>query len=119
MRGAVKSFGARLPKCNAEGFHRKVHEHVLEALAPALEPLLDTIGSLTARIRGYDREPEAVSRELYPERRRIVIAVMRPGEPNAPSTDDPARMLLTLLTLPFVQHTCLRGLPARCARSEA
>jgi transposase len=67
VRGAVKSFGARLPKCNAESFHHKVREHVPEALAPALEPLLDTIGSLTARIRGYDRGLEAVSRELYPE----------------------------------------------------
>lgn len=67
VRGAVKSFGSRLPKCNAEGFHRKVREHVPEALAPALDPLLETIASLTARIREYDRQLEAVSCELYPE----------------------------------------------------
>ncbi len=67
VRGAVKSFGARLPKCNAESFHRKAREHVPEALAPALEPLLGTIGELTSRIREYERELEVVSRELYPE----------------------------------------------------
>jgi transposase len=67
VRGAVKSFGSRLPKCSAEGFHRKVREHVPDALAPALEPLLETIASLTERIRSYDRQLEVLSRELYPE----------------------------------------------------
>lgn len=66
-RGAVKSFGARLPGCSAASFHAKVRDHVPEALAPALEPILETIASLTARIREYDRELEAISRELYPE----------------------------------------------------
>jgi transposase len=67
VRGTVKSFGARLPKCSAEGFHRKVREHVPEALAVALDPVLETIASLTERIRGYDRRLETLSRELYPE----------------------------------------------------
>jgi len=67
VRGAVKSFGSRLPGCNAESFHRKVRDHVPEALAPALEPLLATIAALTTRVREYDRELEAVSCELYPE----------------------------------------------------
>jgi transposase len=67
VRGAVKSFGSRLPKCSAEGFHRKVREHVPDALTPALEPLLETIASLTERIRSYDRQLEVLSRELYPE----------------------------------------------------
>ena len=66
-RGVVKSFGARLPKCNAESFHRRAAEHVPEALLPALEPLLETFGSLTARIRRCDRALEALSRELYPK----------------------------------------------------
>lgn len=38
-----------------------------EALVPALEPILETIASLTARIRGYERALEALSEELYPE----------------------------------------------------
>jgi transposase len=67
VRGTVKSFGARLPRCNAESFHRKVRDHVPDALTPALDPIFETIASLTERIRGYDRELEALSRELYPQ----------------------------------------------------
>lgn len=67
VRGAVKSFGARLPRCSADTFARRAHADLPEPLRPALEPVLDTIASLTERIRGYDRELEALSRELYPE----------------------------------------------------
>jgi transposase len=67
LRGTVKSLGARLPKCSTASFHHKVREHMPEVLVPALEPIVSRIGSLTARIREYDRELEALSRELYPE----------------------------------------------------
>ncbi len=67
VRGAVKSFGARLPKCPARSFHKKASEHVPEALRPALEPILETIGSLTERIRDYERQLETISKERYPE----------------------------------------------------
>jgi transposase len=67
VRGAVKSFGARLPKCPAVSFHNKAPEHIPEALLPALGPLLETIGSLTRRIREYDRRLEAIAKEHYPE----------------------------------------------------
>jgi transposase len=42
VRGAVKSFGARLPKCPARSFHHKAPEHIPEALWPALGPILET-----------------------------------------------------------------------------
>ena len=32
VRGAVKSFGARLPKCPARSFHKRAQEHIPEAL---------------------------------------------------------------------------------------
>ena len=67
VRGAVKSFGGRLPKCPAVSFHKRAAEHIPEALWPALEPLLETIGSLTQRIRDYDRKLETISKEHYPE----------------------------------------------------
>ena len=67
VRGAVKSFGARLPKCPARTFHKRAAAHIPEALLPALEPILETIGSLTERIRQYDRQVEAISKEHYPE----------------------------------------------------
>jgi transposase len=67
VRGAVKSFGARLPKCPARSFHKRAPEHIPDALRPALEPILEQIGSLTQRIREYERQLETVSREHYPE----------------------------------------------------
>ena len=41
VRGAVKSFGHRLPKCPARSFHKRASEHIPEALRPALEPILE------------------------------------------------------------------------------
>jgi transposase len=67
VRGAVKSFGARLPKCPARSFHNKAPEHIPEALRPALGPILEQIGSLTERIRDYDRKLDEISEERYPE----------------------------------------------------
>jgi transposase len=67
VRGAVKSFGARLPKCPARSFHKRAPEHIPEALRPALGPILEQIASLTERIRGYDRQLETVCEEHYPE----------------------------------------------------
>src|SRR5215213_9650502 len=67
VRGAVKSFGGRLPKCPARSFHNRAAGHIPEALWPALGPILETIGSLTERIREYDRQLETVCQEHYPE----------------------------------------------------
>jgi transposase len=67
VRGAVKSFGGRLPKCPARSFHNRAAAHIPEALWPAIRPILEQIGSLTERIRDYERQLEAVSKEHYPE----------------------------------------------------
>jgi transposase len=81
VRGAVKSFGHRLPKCPARSFHKRAAEHIPEALLPALEPLLEQIASLTERIRAYDRRLEAISEEHYPE-----TALLRQVEGIGPLT---------------------------------
>jgi transposase len=67
VRGAVKSFGARVPKCPAVSFHKRAPEHIPEALRPALGPILEQIGSLTQRIREFDRRLETICQEHYPE----------------------------------------------------
>ena len=67
VRGAVKSFGGRLPKGPAVSFHNKAVEHIPRALWPALGPILETIASLTQRIRDYERQLETISKERYPE----------------------------------------------------
>lgn len=71
VRGTVKSFGERLPRCSAASFHRRVAGYLPEDLASALKPVLETIASLTARIRAYDRELEALAERLYPETRLL------------------------------------------------
>jgi transposase len=48
-------------------FHKKAPEHIPEALWPALGPILETIGSLTERIRDYERQLETISKEHYPD----------------------------------------------------
>lgn len=67
VRATVKSLGHRLPACSAQSFPKKVAQHLPESLRPALEPILQTIGSLTTQIREYDRKIEAVAGEPYPE----------------------------------------------------
>ena len=67
VRGTVKAFGARLPKCTAQSFHHKVAEHLPRQLAPALAAVLEVIASLSERIREYDRRLEEVADESYPE----------------------------------------------------
>jgi transposase len=67
VRGALKSFGARLPKCPARSFHKRATEHIPQALLAALGPVLEQIGSLTERIRQYDRKLETICQERYPE----------------------------------------------------
>lgn len=62
-RGMVKSWGHRLPSCSADSFHRRAADAVPEELRPALLPLLETIGALTATIRGYNRQIEALGKE--------------------------------------------------------
>ncbi len=81
VRGAVKSFGHRLPKCPARSFSKRASEHIPEALRPALGPILESIASLTERIQGYDRRLETISQEHYPE-----TALLRQVEGIGPLT---------------------------------
>ena len=95
VRGAVKSFGARLPKCPARSFHKRASEHIPEALWPAVEPLLETIGSLTERIRQYDRQLESICQEYYPEETDLLRQVEGVGALTALTfvltLEDPSR----------------------------
>jgi transposase len=68
-RGSVNSFGEGLPKCSASGFHKRAAGRLPEALVPALEPTLETIADLTARIREYDRKRSWPSRRSSIRRR--------------------------------------------------
>lgn len=65
-RGLVKSFGERLPKCEAECFHRKAKEHVPPVLLPALGPVFQTLEAVEKAIKAQDKTLESLA-PRYPE----------------------------------------------------
>ena len=67
VRGAVKSAGARVPRCSAPAFHRRAREVLPSGLEEALEPLLGQLEQVTRQIRHYDRQIEVLATERYPE----------------------------------------------------
>lgn len=62
VRGAVKSVGARLSRCSAEAFPKRVTRELPAELGPALQPLLEVISDLTQRIRDADRQIATLGR---------------------------------------------------------
>jgi transposase len=71
VRGTVKSFGYRLPKCSAPSFHKKVPGHLPSELAEVLGPIVEIVGSLTEKIKDYDRRTEGLATERYTETRLL------------------------------------------------
>jgi len=71
VRGAVKSFGSRLPKCSTEAFVNKTRSVIPEQLRTALDPVYVQIEHLTKTIAGYDRQIEKTASERYPEVQRV------------------------------------------------
>lgn len=71
IRGAVKSFGERLPKCSTESFVHKTGSLIPERLGVALKPVLAEIERLSKAIAGYDREIERLVRDRYQEVTRL------------------------------------------------
>jgi len=66
-RDIVKASGSRLPSCSADSFAHKVAPDIPEPLRPALAPILDTIASLTKKIKSYDQKAEELCSERYTE----------------------------------------------------
>lgn len=67
IRGAVKSFGSRVPICDADVFHKKAPDSLPEELRPALMPLVTVIAQLTGEIRQADARIEQLCNDRYPE----------------------------------------------------
>lgn len=67
VRSQVKSQGFRIEKCSAAAFAGRALEQLPELLRPALEPLLEAIGRLTATIAEYDRQLAELAATRYPE----------------------------------------------------
>jgi transposase len=67
VRGVCKAHGSHLPACDARYFPEKVSDLVPEALRPAVQPLLETIRSLSEQIQALDKQVEQIGRERYPQ----------------------------------------------------
>ena len=67
VRGSVKVFGERLPKCSAHCFHYKVVEDVPDILKAALLPMFKMIEQLTDQIKSYDKIINDLCNISYPE----------------------------------------------------
>src|SRR5713101_4494863 len=66
VRGLVKSYGQRLPKCGTQQVSRELAAGLNAELREVLEPLLKEIESLNERIKEYDERMEKIAKESYP-----------------------------------------------------
>jgi len=78
-RGLVKSWGTRLPRCDADYFCQRAAAHVPPELRTAAEPLLEIIASLTAQIGVLDRQIETLAVNKYGEVTRRLTQVKGVG----------------------------------------
>src|SRR6266446_3834348 len=67
VRGLVKSYGQRLPKCGTQQVSRELAAGLHAELREVLQPLLKEIESLNARIKEYDERMERIAKESYPQ----------------------------------------------------
>src|SRR6202163_586941 len=66
VRGLVKSYGQRLPKCGTQQVSRELATGLNAELREVLEPLLKEIESLNERVKEYDGRMEKIAKESYP-----------------------------------------------------
>jgi len=70
VRGQTKKMGHALPRISTDAFAAKAREHLPEELRAILEPLLDAVAEITAKIRAYDAQIETLCR-AHPETERL------------------------------------------------
>jgi transposase len=78
VRGAVKSVGGRLSKCDSRNFVAHARANLPDPLRPALEPMLGEIETKTATIHGYDKLIEALNQKYLATARLRQIAGVGP-----------------------------------------
>jgi transposase len=71
LRGAIKSFGRRLPACSPSALVKKAPAAIPPELHAALSPMLDLIKSISSQIAQYDRRIQQLADHEYPESRAL------------------------------------------------
>ena len=67
IHGVLKSFGFRIKKYAARGFHRQITGQIPVERKPALAPLVKMLADISEQVSVYERELERLSKEDYPE----------------------------------------------------
>lgn len=67
VRGFAKTFGERVPGCDADYVTLEVLAGLPAALREALTPVVEQVESLTQAIHDYDEELEQIAKDKYPE----------------------------------------------------
>ena len=75
IRGVLKSFGLKPPKCTTRTFAKKLRGMVPESLELSIGMLLDQLDELTARIGEFERKLEAISKKKYSGKIELVRQV--------------------------------------------
>jgi transposase len=66
VRATVKSFGERLPRCDAESFARQTRKLIPTVLQAALEPVYQVLDRIDDQIREQDKMIERIAKK-YPD----------------------------------------------------
>lgn len=110
VRGQMKKMGYRVPSTSADAFANKARGCLPEELRAALEPLLDALTELTAKVRHYDSEVEAMCRERPETERLRQIAGVGPvtALTYALIIEDPHRFAKSRQVGPYIGLTARR-----------
>lgn len=82
-RGVVKTVGARISKCDASCFHKRLNDEMPDELRAALSPVMKVIEELTEQIKKLDYKLKDLCVK-YPETEKL-MAVVGVGEVTAVS----------------------------------
>jgi transposase len=108
VRGAVKSFGQRLPSSSSAAFETRVAKDIPESLGPALMPLLVSIRVLTEEIKKQTRLIQKLCQEKYRETERLTQVPgvgFQTGLAFVLTLEDPARFSKSRKVAAFVGLT--------------
>lgn len=72
VRGVLKSMGIRVRKCSTACFAKVARGRVPETMQEALGPVLETVASLSGKIKAMDKTVLKLCRDKYPETRLLM-----------------------------------------------
>jgi len=67
IRGMLKSFGIRLPDCDAAAFHRIVKDDIPNDMRISINPILKSIEKMTEQIKRLEKSLKKLAEKKYPE----------------------------------------------------